>query len=82
MSFQELLVALVSLLDSLAVGLIIIPIVYFFAGIFRSIEALTFALFRVLISEARAKDRERRGLGAMESGQCDHRYCADRPAQV
>jgi len=49
MSFREILVALVFMLDNLAVGLIIIPIVYLIAGIFRGIETLAFALFRVLI---------------------------------
>ena len=48
MSFREMLVALVSVLDNLAVGLIIIPTVYLVTGIFRGIETLAFALFRAL----------------------------------
>jgi hypothetical protein len=48
MSFREMLVALVSMLDNLAVGLIIIPTVYLVTGIFRGIETLSFALFRAL----------------------------------
>ena len=48
MSYREMLVGLVSMLDNLAVGLIIIPIVYLVTGIFRGIETLAFALFRVL----------------------------------
>jgi hypothetical protein len=58
MSFREMLVALVSILDNLAVGLIIIPavyliirIVYLVTGICRGIETLAFALFRVRIQK-------------------------------
>ena len=52
MAFQEMLVAVVvPMLDNLAVGLIIIPIVYLVTGIFRGIETLAFALFRVLIQK-------------------------------
>ena len=58
MSFREMLVALVSVLDNLAVGLIIIPavyliirIVYLVTGICRGIETLAFALFRVGIQK-------------------------------
>src|SRR6266446_2140409 len=40
-----------TMLDNLAVGLTIIPIVYLITGIFRGIETLAFALFRVLIQK-------------------------------
>ena len=46
-----MLVALVSMLDNLAMGLIIIPIVYLITRIYRGIETLAFALFRILIQK-------------------------------
>jgi hypothetical protein len=51
MSFREMLVALVAILDNLAVSVIIIPIVYLISGVFRGIGILAFALFRVLIQK-------------------------------
>jgi hypothetical protein len=48
---REIFVALVSVLDNLAVGLIIVPVVYLGVCILLGIKYVIFGLFRALIQE-------------------------------
>jgi hypothetical protein len=51
LSPREIFVALVSVLDNLAVGLIIVPVVYLGVCILLGIKYVIFELFRALIQE-------------------------------
>jgi hypothetical protein len=51
MSLREMFVALVSALDSLALGAIIAVILFLGICVFRGVKALTFELFRALLQK-------------------------------